>query len=122
MAANKMYSMEEIKLHNKEDDMWMVLYGKVYNVTQFKDDHPGGPEIMLDNSGQDATEAFEEVFHSETARKQVTEYCIGSVEGYTGPEMPASGGGGAAGGGGGNMVFLIPVVLIILGLLYKNFA
>ena len=29
---------------------------KVFDVTTYLDDHPGGAEVMLDVSGQDATE------------------------------------------------------------------
>ena len=33
--------------------------GKVYDVTPFMDDHPGGGEIMLSAAGKDATNDFE---------------------------------------------------------------
>ena len=31
--------------------MWMAIHGEIFDVTAFKDDHPGGPEIMHENSG-----------------------------------------------------------------------
>lgn len=100
--------------------MWMVLYGEVYDVTKFKDDHPGGPEIMQENSGGDATESFEEVFHSQAAREQVKAFHIGSLEGYTGPSMKDAGGSSnGSSGGSNNMIFLIPILLVVLGLVYK---
>merc|ERR1740130_2172034 len=111
--TKKMYSMEEVKLHNKEEDMWMVVYGEVYDVTAFSDDHPGGPEILSENSGIDATEAFEEVFHSAAAREQIKQFHIGSLEGYEGAGMPESGSGGGAGAGGNNLVFLVPILLVV---------
>lgn len=118
--ASKLYSMEEVKQHNKEDDMWMVIYGQIYDVSKFKDDHPGGPEIMQENSGVDATEAFEEVFHSSAAREQLKEFHIGSLEGYTGPSMADAAASGGAAGGSNNMIFLIPILLIIAGVIYKT--
>lgn len=33
--------LQEVAKHNKDDDMWMVVHGKVYDVTKFKEDHPG---------------------------------------------------------------------------------
>ena len=33
-------------------------------MTSFQEDHPGGPDILLGVSGQDATEDFEDVFHT----------------------------------------------------------
>lgn len=52
----KVYRLSEVKEHNDEEDCWMVIHGKVYDVTSFMDDHPGGPEIMLENAGKDATD------------------------------------------------------------------
>ena len=40
--------------------------GKVYDVTPFMDDHPGGGEIMLGAAGKDGTDDFEDVGHSRT--------------------------------------------------------
>lgn len=46
---------EEIRKHNKETDAWLVLEGNVYDVTEFKQRHPGGWKVMEDHSGQDST-------------------------------------------------------------------
>lgn len=54
---------------------------KVYNVTSFLDDHPGGPEIMVDVAGQDATDEFEDIGHSNDARSQLKKYEIGKIKG-----------------------------------------
>lgn len=37
----------------------MILYGEVYDVTNFLDDHPGGKSIILRLAGQDATESYD---------------------------------------------------------------
>ena len=29
------------------DDLWVILYGKVYDLTQFLPEHPGGQKIIL---------------------------------------------------------------------------
>ena len=36
------FMWEEIRKHRKPDDTWVVLEGKVYDVTNFKKRHPGG--------------------------------------------------------------------------------
>ncbi len=41
--------------------------------------HPGGEEILMENSGSDATEAFEDVGHSTDAREMMKEYKIGKL-------------------------------------------
>ena len=45
----------EIQEHNKQDDCWLVLEGKVYNVTRWADHHPGGRRILSYQAGRDAT-------------------------------------------------------------------
>lgn len=41
--------------------------------------HPGGEEILIENSGQIATEPFEDVGHSSDAREMLKEYYIGDL-------------------------------------------
>ena len=40
-------SHQELAKHNKKDDCWMAVRGKVYNVTRYVDYHPGGVEQIL---------------------------------------------------------------------------
>jgi cytochrome b involved in lipid metabolism len=51
--------MEEIALHDKVHDGWMVLYGKVYNIGPYLHYHPGGVDILKPSLGKDGTELFE---------------------------------------------------------------
>ena len=44
MTKTKEFSVDEIAKHNTEEDCWVVIHGKVYDVTEFLPDHPGGPE------------------------------------------------------------------------------
>jgi L-lactate dehydrogenase (cytochrome) len=37
-------SVAEISQHNKPDDIWIVVGGKVYNMTNFAPEHPGGAD------------------------------------------------------------------------------
>jgi cytochrome b involved in lipid metabolism len=53
--SKKFYSWAEIKEHNKKNDCWIVLNGNVYNVTSFKNKHPGGSRIIMHYAGQDAS-------------------------------------------------------------------
>ena len=52
----------------------------MYDVTKYLDDHPGGAEVMLDVAGQDADEFFEDIGHSNDARKELTKYYIGEYK------------------------------------------
>eukprot|EP00929_Paragymnodinium_shiwhaense_P016924 TRINITY_DN12567_c0_g1_i1.p1 TRINITY_DN12567_c0_g1~~TRINITY_DN12567_c0_g1_i1.p1 ORF type:complete len:138 (-),score=50.36 TRINITY_DN12567_c0_g1_i1:329-742(-) len=81
-AGRRAISMEEVKKHNTADDCWMVVHGLVVNLPKdFLDDHPGGPEVVLELAGQDATEAFEDIGHSDMAREWNDKYIIGYLEG-----------------------------------------
>jgi cytochrome b involved in lipid metabolism len=41
----------ELKEHAKEQDLWLLIDGKVYDVTKFYDEHPGGGDMLLGSSG-----------------------------------------------------------------------
>ncbi|KAK9486859.1 cytochrome b5-like heme/steroid binding domain-containing protein [Lipomyces starkeyi] len=79
-AQKTFLTYENVKSHTNQDDLWMVIHGKVYNCTKFIDEHPGGEEVLLDVGGLDATDAFEDVGHSEEARKILDELCIGELD------------------------------------------
>lgn len=38
----KTYTWEEIQKHNTSESPWLVVHGKVYDVTEFQKIHPGG--------------------------------------------------------------------------------
>ncbi|KAJ5449337.1 Cytochrome b5 [Penicillium cf. griseofulvum] len=74
-----MYTLEEVQRHNKPDDVWIILHNKVYDVTKYLEDHPGGSAILIEVAGTDATEAFEETGHSDEAREDLVQYYIGDL-------------------------------------------
>ncbi len=45
------YSWSEIKDNKK----WIVIDGKVYDVSKFSKKHPGGERLMMNHIGQDAS-------------------------------------------------------------------
>lgn len=55
-VPEKEYSMEEVQKHNKKDDLWIVVKGVVLDVTNWLDEHPGGPQALFSHMGRDATE------------------------------------------------------------------
>eukprot|EP01090_Pellita_catalonica_P017718 TRINITY_DN5426_c0_g1_i1.p1 TRINITY_DN5426_c0_g1~~TRINITY_DN5426_c0_g1_i1.p1 ORF type:complete len:124 (+),score=21.23 TRINITY_DN5426_c0_g1_i1:812-1183(+) len=74
--SSKSISIEDVEKHNSENDCWMIIHDKVYDISDFVDDHPGG-EIIMDGAGADATEMFEEADHTDDAYELLKEYCIG---------------------------------------------
>jgi hypothetical protein len=63
---------------------------KVYSVSKYLEDHPGGKEILLEVAGQDATKIFEEALHSEDARDILPRLKVGNVKEYQRPDGASS--------------------------------
>lgn len=72
------YTLVEIAKHNKAEDAWVIIDGKVYDVTDFVDEHPGGNNI-LKNVGGDASKGFHGPQHGDSVFDLLPEYLIGTV-------------------------------------------
>ncbi|KAM3625010.1 uncharacterized protein V6R79_005542 [Siganus canaliculatus] len=75
----KYYTLEEIRVHNMSNDTWLIIHDKVYDITGFLEEHPGGEEVLLEQAGADATESFEDVGHSTDAREMLEQYLVGEL-------------------------------------------
>ncbi|KAI8393581.1 FMN-dependent dehydrogenase-domain-containing protein [Radiomyces spectabilis] len=77
----KILSLEEVAKHNTKDDIWIIIHGKVYDLTQFLPEHPGGQKIILRYAGQDATAAFDPIHPIDIIAKYLPpEVCMGAVD------------------------------------------
>ena len=77
----KEFKLSEIKLHNKITSCWIILNDRVYDITEYLDEHPGGQHILLKYAGKDATEAFNQVGHTSKAYNELDKFIIGRVSG-----------------------------------------
>ncbi|GAV69899.1 Cyt-b5 domain-containing protein/FA_desaturase domain-containing protein [Cephalotus follicularis] len=76
-AENKKYiTCEELKEHNTPEDLWISIQGKVYNVTDWAKEHPGGDIPLLNLAGQDVTDAFI-AYHPGTAWQYLDKFFTG---------------------------------------------
>ncbi|KAF7854626.1 hypothetical protein EAF04_010434 [Stromatinia cepivora] len=88
MSETKEYTYAEAAEHKTKKDLFMVIHDKVYDTSSFVDEHPGGEEVLLDVAGQDATEAFEDVGHSDEAREILNGLLIGTLKRMPGDPAP----------------------------------
>ena len=77
--SSKQFTLAEMKEMNDKVKTVLVIHDKVYDVTSFLNEHPGGEEILLDHAGKDATEDFSDVGHSKDALELMKKYQIGEV-------------------------------------------
>lgn len=79
MVETQVLTAEEVEQHNTDKSAWIIMNDKVYDVSKFLSEHPGGEKVILDLAGQDATEAFDDVGHSSDARQMADDYLIGHL-------------------------------------------
>ncbi|KAK6064244.1 oxidoreductase NAD-binding domain-containing protein [Seiridium cupressi] len=82
------FSAKDVASHKEADDCFMVIQGKVYDVTKYIHDHPGGADILVEAGGTDATEAFDNAGHSEDAFEIMEQYQVGILKGASKKSAP----------------------------------
>ncbi|KAF7137196.1 hypothetical protein RHSIM_Rhsim07G0001500 [Rhododendron simsii] len=102
----------------------------VYDVTSFLDDHPGGDEVLITATGKDATDDFEDVGHSDSAKEMMSKYLVGEVDSSTIPAReyykPPSKASSAANQSPGILAkilqFLVPLLIVGLAFALRQFT
>lgn len=90
-------NMSEISKHNKSSDCWLLISGKVYDITGYFGSHPGGNGTMSATCGKDATDAYmtKDPYanttsggsnHSSRARSLLNDYYIGDFNSKIGAQ------------------------------------
>lgn len=78
----RIYDVDDVSSHASSASCWMSYKGKVFDVTRFLADHPGGDDIMLKYAGQDVEKIMKdeaEHDHSDSAYEIMDEYFIGRL-------------------------------------------
>ncbi|CDP03257.1 unnamed protein product [Coffea canephora] len=77
--AYKTYSKAEVSLHNKRADCWIIIKDKVYDVTSYVEEHPGGDAILA-HAGDDSTEGFYGPQHATRVFDMIEDFYIGDLQ------------------------------------------
>lgn len=85
-STAKTLSMQEIATHNSTASCWLLIEGKVYDVTSFLYQHPGEASTIIPTCGTDATKAYATMGrtnsprpHSQNANAMLQAYYIGDL-------------------------------------------
>ncbi|XP_075521126.1 cytochrome b5, seed isoform-like [Primulina tabacum] len=73
MAA-KPFTFSEVSEHNTNKDCWLIINGKVYDVTKFLEDHSGGDEVLLSSPRFQGCRS-----QQNTAEAMLPEFYVGDV-------------------------------------------
>ncbi|SAM84347.1 probable SCS7-required for hydroxylation of ceramide [Ustilago bromivora] len=77
-----LFSAEDVAKHNISTDCWVMHRGKVYDVTDFLQDHPGGDDLIMQYAGKDMEQVMDdpqEHCHSDSAYELLDEHIIGRL-------------------------------------------
>jgi len=61
ISTEKAYTLADVSVHNNQSSCWMVMEGKVYDITKFLSSHPAGLSKIMKGCGIDATNMFNNV-------------------------------------------------------------
>ncbi|KAF7851157.1 hypothetical protein BT93_L4419 [Corymbia citriodora subsp. variegata] len=76
---SKTYTKADVALHNKRTDCWIIIKDKVYDVTSYVEEHPGG-DAILTHAGDDSTEGFFGPQHATRVFDMIEDFCIGDLK------------------------------------------
>lgn len=73
------YEASEVAKHNAANDCWIIVDGKVYDVTDYVFDHPGGDSI-LNSAGGDSSVGVHGPQHPPSMWDVLKLYYIGDLK------------------------------------------
>ncbi|KAF5175855.1 Cytochrome b5 [Thalictrum thalictroides] len=82
VSESNIFTFADVLKHNNLKDCWLLINDKIYDVTRFLGDHPGGSKVLLKATGKDATADFKKVHsHSGNAVTMMDKFYVGMLEG-----------------------------------------
>ncbi|XP_060076181.1 acyl-CoA 6-desaturase-like [Ylistrum balloti] len=90
LPAPKYVSMDDVREHNQKGDSWLMIEGKVYDISRWGSKHPGGAKILNHYAGEDATDAWKS-FHNDKdfVKKFMKALYVGDVKDKEESELQA---------------------------------
>ncbi|XP_031483529.1 cytochrome B5-like protein isoform X2 [Nymphaea colorata] len=73
------YTKAEVSRHNTRTDCWIIIKDKVYDVTSYVEEHPGG-DAILTHAGDDSTEGFYGPQHATRVFDMIGDFYVGDLQ------------------------------------------
>ena len=129
---SKQFTLKELEKYKGEDDaereQGKVIFAirdtkdiknatkyNVYDVTNFLENHPGGDDIMKENSGMDASDAHWYIGHSKEAMDDMKQYIVGQLTKEECEKLKEAASSSSVSGGGSMMPVLVFILLLAAG-------
>lgn len=75
----KTFTATEVAKHNNANDCWIIIENRVYDVTKFLKEHPGGSKVVLKLAGKDATRDFKALHNEDVMKKYGPQLYVGDI-------------------------------------------
>mmetsp|Transcript_25454 Transcript_25454/g.58655 ORF Transcript_25454/g.58655 Transcript_25454/m.58655 type:complete len:969 (-) Transcript_25454:134-3040(-) len=75
----QVYLPEEVAQHNRPDSLWIIVDDQVYDITDYCAKHPGGPAVLRQMAGKDATAAVNAAHRTTMPWTIMKSYRIGDL-------------------------------------------
>mmetsp|Transcript_3141 Transcript_3141/g.9580 ORF Transcript_3141/g.9580 Transcript_3141/m.9580 type:complete len:119 (-) Transcript_3141:509-865(-) len=72
------YTAEEVKQHSEPGDLWLIIDGKVYDLSEYHDIHPGG-DAIFNNAGADSSKGFHGDQHPTKVNDMLDDFYLGKL-------------------------------------------
>ncbi|TDZ35032.1 Cytochrome b2 [Colletotrichum spinosum] len=82
-------SLTDLSRHNTKTDCWIAVHSKVWDITDFISEHPGGPSVLLKCAGSNATAIFDKVHAPDILEELPEDKLVGILKDAT-PDVPAA--------------------------------
>jgi len=73
-------SRSDVGKHNRDGDLWVIINDKVYDLTKFSAEHPGGKDIIVKYAGKDATTIFESLHSKDVLNTLPPSTVVGQID------------------------------------------
>lgn len=79
-SAATSYTLADVATHGNASSCWSAINGKVYNLTSWINQHPGGPQRILSICGTDGSSAFNAQHGGQSnPANELTNFYIGTL-------------------------------------------